>query len=604
MNNISPSFKKFFKINILKLLGFAIIYNVVATFFVIDICSISFNKIIDILGYSYLTSENFIKVLKCPYSIIFIFVLMAFILCLLVFEINVFMVTFRASYGGIKLSLYDMLYYSVLGMKHLLQYRHITTFLLLAVFFILICAFPLYHLTLMLDAPRDAITLALNHLPSNPVLYTIFTLWVVCGLSLSFTPLYICFDNTSFFKGIASSLALWKRHFFSFALRYISTNLLLILVYYFFYILLNLANIYFVKYFTDDLVTLNLILIICDNINLFLILLYSVLSPLYNIGLTVYLYYNKAVYKRQPIPTFSYEPLRRKRDYAYSAIFMIIMGFLVINISYIIHTSRDMFSALKTGVSITAHRGDSLDAPENTLPAVIHAIDNMADYVEMDVRETKDGVMVLLHDESLYRTTGDYRNIEEVNYDELCTLDAGSWFHKDYANTPIPTFEEVLIYCKDKNIKLNVELKYSKQNPTLSADVIALIKAYNMEEQCIISSTSTRILLEVKELDSDIPTGKIIYYDYINTFYDSYADFYSMRSTFITRSKVDLIHENGKEIHAWTVNSTAELSRCQRLGVDNVITDRPARARALFHQNSTPSSIYEYMKLLLSTNHF
>lgn len=604
MNNISPSFTEFFKINILKLLGFAIIYNVVATFFVINICSTSFNKIIDILGYSYLTSENFIKVLKCPYSIIFIFVLIVFILCLLVFEINVFMVTFRASYGGIRLSLYDMMYYSILDMKHLLQDKHITTFLLLAILFILICAFPLYHLTLILDAPRDAVLLALNHLPSNPVLYTIFAFLVICGLCLAFTPLYICFDNTSFFKGITSSFALWKRHFFSFAIRYILANLLLVLVYYFFYILLNLANIYFVKHFTEDLVTLNLILIICENINLFLILMYSVFSPLYNIGLTVYLYYSKAIHKRQPIPTFSHKPLRRRRDYAYSAIFMIIIGFLVINTSYIIHTSRDMFSALKTGVSITAHRGDSLDAPENTLPAVIHAVDNMADYVEMDIRETKDGVMVLLHDESLSRTTGDMRNIEEITYAELCTLDAGSWFHKDYAGTQIPTFEEILIYCKNKDIKLNVELKYSKQNPTLSTDVISMIRAYDMENQCIISSTSTRILLEVKELDSNIPTGKIIYYDYINTFDDSYADFYSMRSTFITRSKVNLIHENGKEIHAWTVNSTAELSRCQRLGVDNVITDKPASARALFHENSTPSSIYEYMKLLLSTNHF
>jgi glycerophosphoryl diester phosphodiesterase len=105
-------------------------------------------------------------------------------------------------------------------------------------------------------------------------------------------------------------------------------------------------------------------------------------------------------------------------------------------------------------VEVTAHRGSSLRAPENTLSAIEAAIDDGADYSEIDVQETADGEVVVLHDEDLMRIAGVDRKIWEVSYAELRDLDAGSWFAPEFAGERVPTLQEAIDVARGR-IKLN-----------------------------------------------------------------------------------------------------------------------------------------------------
>ena len=153
-------------------------------------------------------------------------------------------------------------------------------------------------------------------------------------------------------------------------------------------------------------------------------------------------------------------------------------------------------------------------------------------------------------------------------------LDAGRWFHRQFTGSYIPTLEEVLALCKGK-AELNIEIKPSTFTPTLEAETVQLIHAYDYGADCVVTSQSYETLCKVKELDPDITTGYILALG-VGTYYDlPAADFFSVESTFITAGMVQQIHLRGKTISAWTINRQQDAEKLLQLGVDDLITDKP-----------------------------
>ena len=223
---------------------------------------------------------------------------------------------------------------------------------------------------------------------------------------------------------------------------------------------------------------------------------------------------------------------------------------------------------------VTSHRGYSAVAPENTLPAFQAAIDSGSQYAELDVQQTSDGVVVLTHDTNLKRCTGEDINIYDITWDELQKLDAGSFFSEEFAGTRIPSLEEVIQMCKGK-IKLNIEIKNSGHNPTLEADTARVILDNDFADECVITSLSYESLEKVKEVAPEIKTGYILAVG-VGDYYDLPAsDFFSVETTFITPGIVTAIHNRGKEVHAWTVDTEEDATRMIDAGVDNIITGNP-----------------------------
>jgi glycerophosphoryl diester phosphodiesterase len=249
-------------------------------------------------------------------------------------------------------------------------------------------------------------------------------------------------------------------------------------------------------------------------------------------------------------------------------------------------------------IHVTSHRGFSAGVPENTLPAIEKAIEEQADFVEVDVRMTKDGELVLLHDENVLRTTGVNKKIWQLNLSEVSRLDAGKWKDKAYTGTRIPTLREVFELCKGK-VNLNLDLKYRNEGEGLEEKVAALIEEYEMQWQCVISSTSLTALEHIKKLNPDIRTGYITYQIYRGYLTNDNIDFFSVRSNLITKTVSSEIHKAGKEIHVWTVNNRSELERMKLLGVDNIITDDPSYAKEVLYQEDSGRFFLTLAKIVI-----
>lgn len=234
---------------------------------------------------------------------------------------------------------------------------------------------------------------------------------------------------------------------------------------------------------------------------------------------------------------------------------------------------------------ITYHRGYSSRAPENTMAAFEAALEDGCPRIELDVQMTADGVAVVTHDTSLRRCTGCNANIYDLPYVQVQQLDAGRWFHRQFTGSYIPTLEEVLALCKGK-AELNIEIKPSTFTPTLEAETVRLIHAYDYGADCVVTSQSYETLCKVKELDPDITTGYILALG-VGTYYDlPAADFFSVESTFITSGMVQQIHLRGKTVSAWTVNRAEDARDLLSLGVDDVITDKPEMVQDLLNEDA------------------
>lgn len=246
--------------------------------------------------------------------------------------------------------------------------------------------------------------------------------------------------------------------------------------------------------------------------------------------------------------------------------------------------------------TITSHRGASWSAPENTIPAIEKAIEEGADYVEIDVQETMDGEIVLMHDTMMTRTTGLNKKVSQVTCKEIQKLDAGSWFSEDYKGTKVPTLDEVLALCKGK-IQLNIEIKAGKDMPDLEQKVMELIHEHDFVRQCVITSMYKSSLRKVKKIDREIRTGYILSSAYGRYYLDEEIDFLSMRSSIIDERVVRMAHTYGKMVCAWTVNSKAEAIRMKQLGVDNIITDKPFFVRNALYEEEGSSVVVRLLKL-------
>jgi len=229
---------------------------------------------------------------------------------------------------------------------------------------------------------------------------------------------------------------------------------------------------------------------------------------------------------------------------------------------------------LSDEIQIIAHRASASYVPENTLSALDYAIESGAQMAEIDVQQTLDKEIILMHDMSLKRTTGYDRKVSESTYREIQSLEAGSWFSDEFNGEIIPTLEQALQKSKDQ-ITLMIEIKSQPHPVDVARQVIELIQKYEMENQCLIGSMDYRVLQAVKMINPKIQTVYITalaYGDYQDL---EDVDYYSIEASFISFALIDQIHRSGKQIYAWTVNKASTMQSMISMQVDGIVTDDP-----------------------------
>lgn len=288
----------------------------------------------------------------------------------------------------------------------------------------------------------------------------------------------------------------------------------------------------------------------------------------------------------------------RRNSIAYGT--MLVFG-LLLNGFYIYLSINDKIELdiyYSNRATVTAHRGDSKHAPENTMAAISLAVENQADIVEIDVRQTKDGVLVLMHDESLLRTTGVDKLVGEVDYDFVTSLDPGSDFSEEYAGEKVPTLDEVLEFGKENDVFYNIELKPEDYYQGYEEHIVALIEEYEYQDNCVVASSDQDALRKVKMLNPDIKTICIVHVIYGNFQDMEFVDGYSVRHNFVTKDLVSKIHSFDKEIYVWTVNSETKIKKLLLLDVDSIITDIPYKAKEIIY-NANESLFTDWLGRLI-----
>lgn len=312
---------------------------------------------------------------------------------------------------------------------------------------------------------------------------------------------------------------------------------------------------------------------------IFSTLLILLVSPVFSIVLTQ-LYYRRLHTTERIVPEdVKSESNLGEENPSYFRLFQKLTPWVVAAMILISAVTLGIFLASGTHkldrVEVTAHRGSSTSAPENTLSAIRQAITDQSDYAEIDVQETSDGVIVVLHDSDLMRVTGEKLNIWETTFEEVRELDAGSWFSPQFAGEKIPTLEEAIEVAQDR-IKLNIELKFYEHNQRLTERVVSILRSEDFTDQCIITSMNYQELLKVKELDNRITVG-FIFFEAIGRVFDFNVDLFSIFRKKATASFISNAQKREKEVHVWLVNTPEAMEHFIYLGVDNIVTDYPAK---------------------------
>ena len=249
---------------------------------------------------------------------------------------------------------------------------------------------------------------------------------------------------------------------------------------------------------------------------------------------------------------------------------------------------------------VIAHQGGEWLRPSNTLVAFDHAVELGVDVLEMDIHQTQDGAIVLMHDATVDRTTDGSGAIKEMSLDEIRALDAGYyWTDDDGATYPyrgqgiqVPTLEEIFQSYPD--MRMNIEIK--QETPSMVRPFCNLIHDYNMQDKILVATFHQATMNEFRDVCPDVITSMVepeiqlffgLNVAYLGALFQAPGAAFQVPLTsslpiigevdVVTERFVRVAHSHNIQVHAWTINETAEMERLIELGVDGIITDRPDR---------------------------
>lgn len=228
---------------------------------------------------------------------------------------------------------------------------------------------------------------------------------------------------------------------------------------------------------------------------------------------------------------------------------------------------------------IYAHRGNSSVYPENTMSAFRSAVDLGVHGIETDVHMTKDGILVITHDEEISRVSDGKGMVKDLTYKELLQQDFGLWKGEAFKGEKIPTLSELLDLLKDKETILNIEIKMGfLLYPGIEEKLLEILDERGFLPRVIFSSFNHYSLAKLKELNPEAKVAPLyqsgLYrpYDYALTFGADYIHPYYMA---LDRTIVEESHRKNIKVNLWTVNDSSQVAYYKDLGVDGLITDYP-----------------------------
>lgn len=552
------------------LLVFNMVYKGFSYSALYTITSDLLNLVLKTAGVSYISAENVSSVFRNPVSMLLFLCIIFLIVFSVFFETVAFYVYCENGWRQEHISIVQLLKQTLAHCKKILHVQNLLLFL----GFILTTVLTILPISPYILSWLSVPEFIMDVIKRNGPLFLVFVVVAVvsnyiCFLFLFFLPNTL-FQELSMKAAWKDGMRLLKKRIFATLLRIFGAFAVFGAAMALLCGLVLLGLVYFTKRVEVPLKAAGTFALYFYRAVPMAVFILSALSTIWLIALILTLFHQ---YRGDVRPL---APVRKKAGLLHflKQVSVIVCAVFAVAIFSETELGGSLMIGTYTSPQVVAHRSGALSAPENTMAALNNAIAMNVDMVEIDVQQLKDGTLILLHDDSFNRTTGENKKVWEAEYDEVKHYDAGSWFSPRFSGEPVPCLDDFLKRARG-NVQVMIELKSTGHETGLVEGVVALIEKYDMLKACNIGSLNLELLKEVKNLNPRIKTVYITPLIYSAQYDIDFIDAFSVETTVLTREMVANMHWQGKEVYGWTANSKETIEKNLRCQVNGIVTDNP-----------------------------
>lgn len=556
------------------LLLFEVLYKIISYSILYTVVKDALSVILKLLDVSYLGTENFSLLFKNPLAMLFLLLVLILAAFFVFFEIVALYLYCEFGWRKEKVSVTHLLRHTFYCCKQFFSVPNLL-FLLCFILTTILAIFPFSpYLMKWLHVPEFIEEFIYQNRTLTVVYFAAVFVLNVAYLLILFVLMFAILEEKRTKEALRESIQLLKTSKFKILLQVLGTFVVVALLTAGTLCLASLSLVAYTKLSTTPSEAASQFKFYFSKAAPAAGIVVSSFAATWLFSVIIILFHN---YKREVRPNSSLQEKYRTLDTVkgLSTVVCVIIVVLLFSES---EFGKSAIYPNDTNISIIAHRGGAAVGPENTIAALNAAITMRVETAEIDVQQLKDGSIVLLHDSNFKRTTGQDKDVWEVDGAEVKNYDAGSLFSKDFKNEPVPTLAEALRTAKG-HIHLMIEIKLSGHEQNLVKQVLEQVEEYDMRDECSIASLSLEALKETKQINPKIKTVYITPMLLSDQYNIDYVDSYSIETTAMTKEMVLRMQQQNKKVYGWTANSAETVEKTLRCHVDGVVTDHPMQAR-------------------------
>ena len=564
-----------FKQNYKPVIQFILFTSVFITIATSILRNLVFNLMMKVSGTTYITSFNMMSVLTNPGSILLIVFLLIVVTFMSLFEIAGLLHAFSMGQVGRETNLSSMFMAGFRICKKASNPKNWLVILFILVLFPLTKVLPLSSCTFKVIL-TGFIEQIIDYTSLYSRLYSIFYFCLICAMVVYMFSINIfVLQKSDFIKSCDRSRRLQKGHYFNTFFTMILLTLILNVTINSVssVIIINVQEL--VSLFEKNLGVVTKSFNIGNNTYILRQILKSLLSPAVNNAALTVLFYRYIEEKNlmRALSADIFKETESQKSGFVRVLYIALFGLLVCGIILVSN-----FTYLSEPVSrpmVCAHRGDNYNAPENTMPAFELAVSENLPWIELDVHQTSDGVIICNHDKDLSRVTGEKITIHDHTYAELKKCEFGDWMPGNYEHVTVPTLEEVLLMAKENNMHVQVELKGHADDVNFEENVLEVINKTGMHDNVMIICLNADRTKRIDELDPSILKAYCTPLAIGRMEDIEFTDNISIEEKNVNPEIVERFHALGKKVFCWTVDTEETIQYLVSCNVDVIGTNNP-----------------------------